>query len=538
MPKRAIWIVLLVLLLVALPYVFAALAGGADHVFGGFLLNPQDGNSYLAKMYQGWRGDLRFTLAFSANPGEGGYLFLFYLFLGHLARWTGLSLLLIFHLARLLGALLMLLSLWRFLAVTVASERWRLWAFTLANLGLGLGWLVFASGVLTADFWVAEAYPFLSAYANPHFALGLALLLYLLTLPAAANQAVTTRWLADWKLGAAAFLLSVISPFGVVVALSVLGGLLFWEIVAQLVDRRQAGLRHSLAGLIQNSAILSTLVWRFAWVMVCGLPLLLYDFWIALVDPQLAAWNAQNLTPTPPVWDVLLALSPALLLALPGAWRVVKHNQRDARLLLVWVIIGAVLIYAPLGLQRRFLMGLYVPLAGLAVYGLDSLAGRFSEPVARRAAALAIALALPTTLLILIVGLFGAQRRDPALYLTRSEAQALEWLQGNTPAGALVLAAPETGLLIPAYTGRRVLYGHPYETVDAGAEKAQVVSFFRGELSYPMAFLEQRFVDYIFYGPRERNLGALPGQIEIRQMYATGLPGDPEVIIYQIVSAH
>jgi hypothetical protein len=534
-PKRAIWVVLLVLLLVTLPYIYAVQAGGDDDVFGGFLLNPQDGNSYLAKMYQGWRGDLRFTLPFSADPGGGGYLFLFYLFLGHLARWTGLSLPLVFHLARLLGVWVMCLALWRFLSVTMASERWRLWTFTLASLGLGMGWLVFAFGVLTADFWVAEAYPFLSAYANPHFPLGLALLLYLFTLPSEASQASVPFRSAGWKVGAAAFLLSLLSPFGVVAALIVLGGLLLWEIIARLVaGRSRSGLRPSLPDLIRDSAMIQTLIQRLAWVFILGVPWLLYDLWIARIDPQLAAWNAQNLTLTPPAWDVLLALSPALLLALPGAWRVIEQDQREARLLLVWVITGAVLIYTPLGLQRRFLMGLFVPLAGLAGYGLATLAGRFSERFARRAAALVLGLSLLTPLLILWVGIYGVQTRDPMLYLTRGEAQALDWLESNTPSQALVLAAPDTGLFIPAHTGRRVLYGHPYETVNAEAEKAQVVSFFRGELASPGAFLEQRTVDYIFYGPRERRLGPLPGEIEARQVYSSDTPGDGGVVIYQV----
>ena len=535
MPKRAIWVALLVLLLVSLPYWIAVVAEGPEHVFGGFLFNPLDNNTYLAKMYQGWRGDLRSTLAFSADPGQGGYLNLFYLFLGHLARWTGLSLILVFHLARLLGVILLLFFLWRFLTVTLTVERWQLWAFTLASLGLGLGWLVFALGVLTSDFWVAEAYPFLSAYANPHFALGLALLLWLLTLPGLYNQVPQPRWLAGWKAGGAALLLSMLSPFGVVVVLATLGGLLLWEFISHLVtSRRQPGIRSSLAAFVLASPVCQRLIHRLIWVLICGVPLLLYDFWVVRIDPQLAVWNAQNLTLTPPAWDVLLALSPALLLALPGAWRVARSDHRDARLLLVWALTGAVLIYAPFGLQRRFLMGLYAPIAALAGYGLESLTERYSPRFARWAAILALGLALPTTLLILMVGLFGAQIRDPVLYLTRAEAQALEWLNSNTPADALVLAAPETGQFIPAHTGRRVLYGHPYETVNGEAEKAQVRGFFQGDLPSLSDLLEQRQVDYVFYGPRERSLGVLPTQLDLRQVYAAGIPG-ADVLIYQVV---
>jgi hypothetical protein len=538
MPKRALWVMLLVLLLVISPYVIAALAGGKEYIFGGFLLNPQDSFSYLGKMYQGWRGDLRFTLPFTSDPGEGGYLFLFYLFLGHLARWTGLSLIWVFHLARLFGAGCMFVALWRFLCATITSERWRLWAFTLACLGLGMGWLVFATGVLTSDFWVAEAYPFLSAYTNPHFPLSLALLLYLLTLPSSIFHSTPPRWITLWKLGVAAFFLSLLSPFGIVIASLVLGGLLLWEMLAQVYrGRGQSQDGGSLLQLIRSSATVQTLIYRLAWILVCGLPMLLYDLWIVRVDPQLAVWNAQNLTLTPPVWDVLLALSPVLLLALPGAWWAIKDHRLEARLLLVWVIAAALMIYAPFGLQRRFLMGLYAPLAALAGYGLEALEARFSLPAARRIAALTLVLTLPTLLLSLALGLFGVQTHDPAFYLTGAEAQALAWLDGNTPGQALVLAAPDTGLLIPAYTGRRVLYGHPYETPNAEQEKAQVMEFFQSDLASPADFLSQRGVSYIFYGPRERKLGALPRQIEAQPVYTTGSPGDDEVVIYRVVGA-
>jgi hypothetical protein len=90
-----------------------------------------------------------------------------------------------------------------------------------------------------------------------------------------------------------------------------------------------------------------------------------------------------------------------------------------------------------------------------------------------------------------------------------------------------------------------VIYGHPFETVNAEAEKAQVEKFFRGnqpgykpgDSPSPSDFLEQRRVDYLVYGPRERKLGPLPGQLELRQVYAAGVPGADEVVIYQVAGA-
>ena len=600
------------------------MAAGTDSIFGGFLLNPIDGNSYLAKMYQGWQGEWRFTLPYTARPGEGAYLFLFYLFLGHLARLTRLPLLVMFHLARLLSALVLVFAVRRFLFVSFSvipqpgrsnelvddsgnrgqsSEfhasnpalipHFEL-IFGLATLGLGLGWLAFPFGLITSDLWVPEAYPFLSAYSNPHFSLGLALLLWLLSLPPGErNKDEEPKWLRTLReprqknkisppsmllryiwvslrgasctakqspgtqdqdclednarndklmassfsvgresipgslaktltpgkgqkirsgisLGMASLLLSVISPFGVIVALVVLGVMAAWEFGERLNRTRRSnpGAYSERSSAPGHS---SDITLRWIWVFLFGAPLLLYDLWVARLDPILAGWNAQNLTPSPPLWDLLLSFSPALFLALVGVSKLWRTPDRRFRLLLTWIGLGVVLVYLPFGLQRRFMMGLFVPVVGLAGYVLIRLESE-KHRLASILGKLVLILSLPTTLLVILIGQYGAQERAPLLYLTRGEAQALKWIEDNTQAEALILASPETGMFIPAHTGRRVIYGHPYETVNAEAEKQAVILFFQeAKTNQPFiqAFLSDREVDYVFYGPRERQLGSL-----------------------------
>ncbi|MEA2008811.1 MAG: hypothetical protein U9O54_06790, partial [Chloroflexota bacterium] len=207
--KQFYFIIGLVLILaITLPYIYAAQAGGSEHVFGGFLMNMQDGNSYLAKMYQGWRGDWRFTLPYTAEPGAGGYIFLFYLGLGHLARILNAPLVLVFHVARILGAMCMLWALSHFYETLFQSPRRRKLAFAISALGSGVGWLALLLGNIGSDFWVAETYPFLSAYVNPHFALGLALIVWMIT-PRTEKRPLL--------MFIAALALAAMSPFGVVI---------------------------------------------------------------------------------------------------------------------------------------------------------------------------------------------------------------------------------------------------------------------------------------------------------------------------------
>ncbi len=500
--KQAFWIVLTLLLtLVTLPYAYAFRQEGVDYFFSGFLFNPLDGNSYLAKMFQGQEGMWRFRLPYTAQPGNGAYLFLFYIALGHLARIFHQPLILVYHLSRLGGAVFLVWMLWRYFSSVFPHAFTRNLAFTLAALGSGMGWLALPFGGFTADFWVAEAYPFLSSFANPHFPLGLGLLLALVQDPLDAVKG----WGPVLRLVVCALALSVISPFGVLLALAILGGTWLYKVTTH----RQAG------GVLQRALL----------VALGGIPLLVYDVWAVRSDPILAAWNAQNQTPSPPLWDTMLSFSPLLVLAVPAIWERVRSrraSQVDA--LVVWVLLGFFLMYLPVGLQRRFMMGMVVPLAGLAAYSHSSWVRLHAQRNRFALAALVVLLALPTNLIILSAAWYGVQTHDPQIYLTREEAQALKWVRENTPTEAVILASPEMGAFIPAQTGRRVVYGHPFETADAEAERARVEAYFSGKMSAAeaQAFLQGKQVAYLFLGPRERLLGMATPPEGWALVYQTG----------------
>ncbi|HEX2980019.1 MAG TPA: hypothetical protein VHO48_07130 [Anaerolineaceae bacterium] len=498
------WVILAIVLITGIPYLVAYLSAGSEMVFGGFLLNPIDGSSYLAKMYQGWEGSWKFTLPYTAQPGDGGYLFLFYLFLGQLARWFGISLGLTFHIARILGSIALGLALFRFFQSIFPDDRDQKRAYFLAFIGSGSGWLAFLFGQMPADFWVAEAFPILSSYANPHFPFSLALILTILTIQPARLLERKTIWVA-----LASLALSTLLPFGVVVSLVVLCGTGLWT---YLEERR--------------------LEWvKPVTVAAAGAPMMIYQLALTLQDPVIAGWNAQNLTPSPALWDLIVATSPAFLLALIGLKPALQRNDRATRMLLVWAVGGMILLYVPFSLQRRFMLGFYIPLAALAIIGLNELV-KDKARWSRLGFAGLVILSVPTTMVVLLAGFSGMIMRDPMIYLTRGEAQALTWVQQNTPGDALIIAGPETGLLIPAYSGRRVIYGHPYETVDAKTREGEVDEFFADGWSRSRGeYLQDERIDYVWVGPREKTLGsvAVPGEYPV--VYQAN-----DVTIYQVAA--
>jgi hypothetical protein len=306
-------------------------------------------------MQEGWAGSWQFTLPYTAEPGSGTYLFLFYIFLGHLARWLNVPLLVMFHAARILATICLFwvtsVFLTRFLKLESISAR-RI--FLLLAFCSGVGWLAFPLGAFTSDFWVAEAYPFLSSYANPHFPLGLALLLGIFIL--FEERSGIFRNIAIFILS---LLLAVILPFGVVISGLLLFGLVVWKWIEERTIAWQGLLSFGLGG---------------------G-PFVLYQEWVSRTHPVLSGWNAQNLTLSPPIWDFILSFSPIFLLAIYGAWIAWQSRQDSGmRLLLLWFIVGFALIYFPFSLQRRFMLGFYIPAVCLGVIGLQ----RISRENARK----------------------------------------------------------------------------------------------------------------------------------------------------------
>lgn len=333
------------------------LTAGSDFQFGGFLLNPIDGNTYLAKMLEGWRGDWRFTLPFSAEPGRGAYIFTYYLFLGHAAKWLNVSILFIYHLARLFSALFLVWAAWKFFGVTVSEKKWRSFSLLLALFGLGLGWVFLPSGVIISDTWVAEAYPFLSAYTNAHFPLTIGLVLSLLAFE---FEQDFRRW-KILPIIAATALLGSLSPFSWGLMVAVLCGLLIWEavLIAQGDFHSADSTRRVSFNFLEIPQNIRNLGLKLIVIGGVGFPVVLYSYISIHHDPILAAWNAQNITLTPPIWDLMLAFSPALILAVPGIWHILRTKEEAGRMLVVWFLTSLILIYLPFDLQRRFVRFLH-----------------------------------------------------------------------------------------------------------------------------------------------------------------------------------
>ena len=503
-----------VLFAVLTPYILAGRGQPPGFVFSGFLINPVDGFSYLAKMRQGAGGAWLFHLPYAAEPGSGAFLFLFYLALGHLQSLLQLSAGVAYHSARLLGAAAMLAAAYVFFRTFVPSTVAQRWAFALATFGSGAGWLGLMLGRLAIDLWVPEAIPFLAAFANAHFPVAAASMLVGMTAIAAPTARRTRRLV--WA-GLAALVLVLVQPFAVLTVVVVAAAWFIWSRASPAHESSRTGswTEHALA--------------LGVFVLVAA-PWVLYDLWVTRTQPVLAAWSAQNITPTPPAFDVVLGFGLVLALALIGLWTSKAGATSAGRLLVTWLVLGLLLVFAPVALQRRMLLGVFFPMAALAGLALEALT-RSRVPGRRWLPYLLFALCLPTNVVVLAATLSGALRQEPELVLTESERRSYLWAEHGLPAGALVLAGEVSGNRLPAFAPLRVIYGHPFETPDAGAELDWVNAIYRSDLPSPEVLhqLQDRSIDFVYLGPRERAIANPTWLMGLTPVYA-----DADVMIYRI----
>jgi hypothetical protein len=528
-----------VLVLSSLPHVLGYLSQSAERVFVGAVYDWEDYYSHLAKMRQGMQGSWQYRILFTPEDHDGAYINLFYIALGHLAAVFGLSPMLVYHLARLLCVAALLLAVYWFVAAFALDRAVRRTAYLLACFSSGLGWLVLLvtrsytlGGITPVDFWFIEMYTFFTAATFPHTCLAQAvhLLAFALMVRLLRGEGGWQAWSTATGAG---LVLAVVHPYSLLPLDLSLG--LYW---LYLVAFRRGGAARRL-------------IWLVGFAMV-PLPLMVYQYWVIASNPVLRAWQAQSYTLSPPPLHYLLGYGLVLILAVWGGVRVLRERegQESAVALVLWPLAVAPLLYAPLvfNLQRRMIEGVHVSLAILAAVGLEDgllplvqrsrLAGwlarrRYPRPRFRRLVGLLLlALTTPSTWYLLAsLGLAAVGGYDP-LYYSRAEVEAILWLGGHTRCQDTVLSSYAVGGYIPARIGHRVFWGHWAESIHLSQKQAEAQAFYgASEACDRVVFLDRYGIAYVFYGPRERDMGDFD---PAAASYLTPVFREGDVVVYRV----
>lgn len=495
----------IILALTSLPVIVGYLMPNDAYVFTGAAHHPEDVMTYLAKMRQGYEDvwSLRLPYAIEDHP-RIPLLFLFYTLLGRFARFTGLSLPLLYHTARVLCAAFLLWTAFRFTAFILPHPNWRWTAFLLLTVAGGFGvWVVLVTGSFTLggitpiDLWPLDFYTFALFFLAPHQTLATALFLVIV-------QSVTTYWETSsprYLIGGlvAAAIVGFLYPFMPLVYGIALG-------MAWLLERRWQGspLRTAGAGIL---------------AVILPLPIVV-NYWLGLRGhPVWISFSSQNLTLSPPFWHYILGYGLVGLLAVPGglwAWR----SGERGRLAVIIVLVSLALAYLPASFQRRLIGGAHIPMCALAAAGIHG----WLLPIWQRwrpasAANLAyregltraslVSFSAISSLYVWLGILIAIFTYSSGIYIPVDAAYGIRWLGRNTAPNAAILSAFTTGTVIPAYTGRRVFWGHSFETPFLARKRAEAERFFSTEASDAerKSMLERYGITHLFYGPDERQMG-------------------------------
>lgn len=511
------------MLLSSTPYIVGYLSQTPDHLFVGAVYDWEDYYSYLAKMQQGMHGEWEFRLLFTPEDHPGAPLYTFYIALGHLSGALGLTPLPVYHAARVVCGVLLLVVIYWFIASFVPGEGARVSpsaeagpvltrrrvAYVLACFSSGLGWLVLLAtrstvlgGITPVDFWLIEMSSFFTVLTFPHTCLAVAA--HLTAFAWMVRCLLGEGGYRGWLIAAGAVLvLAVIHPFG----LLPLDSVLCLYALLRLIRHRRAAVRPL--------------------VLLCGFvllpaPLVLFQYHVITANPVFRAWQAQNLTLSPPPLHYVLGYGLVLCFAVWGAVRALRAREERLLPLVLWPLVVALLLYVPIvfNVQRRMIDGLQVPLSILAAVGLvDGLLpaaqrSRLADWLARHdygrmrfgrfVGLLVLALTTPSTWYLLLSLSLGAATGFGPLFYTQAEMAAVRWLGEQTNPEDTVLSSYEIGGIIPAWTGHRVFWGHWAETIYLSQKRAEAEAFYSTDETFDRpGFLACYDIAYVFYGPRE-----------------------------------
>jgi len=508
---RDVWLVWLVLsIITTLPYAIALARTPEGTIFTGVLSAYDDTFAYFAWMREGWGGHLLMRDPFTSEPQSRDFFLPLWGLLGFAARITGLSIPVIFHIARLLAGLALLIVA-RAVSRTIMKSRRRvrfsLWLYATSG---GMGWLIYwlnnrgdllghraMSGSI--DLNMPEAIAFRSMFAQVHFAIGVVLIGIALKLffDALVGDAILRAVIA----GALVSLLAVVHPYMVVVVSAV-------AVVAAIVSP-------SLGGSKDWTGRYSLSVRALVGFGIAALPGAAYLLYLRRSNNVMQEWLRVTDTRSPAPWEYLLGFGIVAALAIAGFVTIWKGRSLYGRMLLIWCVIQFALLYVPLTIQRRLVEGLQLPLAiaaSVAVFAITTRTLRHFKVVRYRNAVFVIIIAFASlTNLGFVAGQLvdrGPRPDDEWRYMPADLNSAFDWLQSNAPPDSILFTSYETGNMAPSRTGLRVFFGHYAQTIESDSKAEQVTAFYSNAMSEDAkrGLFEAHRVSYVIYGPFERRI--------------------------------
>lgn len=476
-------IALAVLSISNLPLAVQSLTKNNDLVFlGRRVINSEDVYTYVSFIEQSRQGAVLFKNLYTSEPQAPSLLRPSYLIIGKVAQATGMSSIVAYHAARVVLSIVFFVILWQFLSNFFEDKNKRLVAYALALTASGIGVFVERWLSQSIDLWMPEAITFLALFEAPHFILSLILLL--------AGYHFFLKYLSSRKPSPLAwsmiifFILSVEHPFDIVVVVPTL----FLTAVLGRVPLGKA------VGISVASGI--------------GL---IYQIIATHQNPILHSWQLQNLLPSPTPINYLTGFGFLLIFALIGIETFLKDQTTERRLVLTWIGVTALLLYAPVSFQRRFIEGIHIPLTIVATYGVFTVLEKYKKTTAHALLAIFLVVLSLSSFYMVYKDTKEIQTDTKDYYyyhLSKPEMEGIKWLGSQTGPNDIILANWYFGNLIPGLTARMVYLGHKVQTTDFDKKIQQTNQFLlETDDEAGRSFLKNAGITYIYLGINDSILG-------------------------------
>ena len=487
----------------SIPYFIGRSSETDEWRFKGIYFDTEDYAVHLSMMQAGRLGDWAYQLRFTDEAHSPAYLRLFYVVLGHISNWTGLSAESTYQLARWVLGLTALFFIYKICQRFLPNKNQARTAFLLSVMGAGVGWLMLLLGVplkpiSPIDFWLVDAYIFFSISLFPSFSFSLILMALAMNL--FFDFLETGKWKSVFWVCFLAVLSQTTNPISFAV-----------------VDAAFAGAVLSLWW--KNHKVKPPHLTALAGIALSQIPLLVYNFLVLSRAPVWSQFTNQNLTPSPPIGFYLLGFAPFLLFVPYAVYRAIRERTPNLLALMFWILAGFSLAYLPVAIQRRFLLGITIPLGILAVHGMGRLIRRVPFLLKRENLVyftFVLFSSISTMYLVLGLSIFLKTLPGERFY-PRELDDAFLWLNENATSNEFVLADTTTSQLVAQKTRLKVYVGHEMETLLFNEKKLEMQSFFKGTQSPD--WLSQTQIRWVIFGPYERKFTdtfTLPANLELR----------------------
>jgi len=462
---------------------------------GNIIYSFVDRHVYLSYIEQARDGKYLFEDLYTSKAESRPMLNLFWLALGLVARFTGLSANLTIEIFRIILAPLLLFILYLFLAFLIKNALQRKAAFLIAVLGGGMG-LVFlpilyfiivvfnlkGGRFLPIDIDNSEAFVFTTIYYSPHFIFSTFLFLSVILLSFLAVEKKKISYSIPAGLMSAVLL--NFHPFTFFI--------LFFILLAYFIF-----------SLWKDGKTAAFLLKYFFIAGLLSLPSALYHLYMFNAPWwQNQIWRSTTVTP---FWLSILAGYGILsIFAVYSLWLSFKKKIeiKNEKLLLCWLLSGAVLIFLPISVQGRFLEGYQIVLIILASYSLSLYLQKHRRLISGKifTGILFIIFFCLSFVFVIYLDIHNIFLKGNLVYIKKETAIALKELKSRVSADELILADIYNANMIPGIAARRVFVGHGVETIDYKRKYDTLIEYMvspSGDARQEI--LKQNSIDYVLY---------------------------------------